>query len=190
MANEQHHSHRDTRLDILRGVGLLCIILAHVGPPVLVMQLRNFDVPLMVLVSGASFSLSRTQKQDYNRYLYSRFLRLVIPTWLFLAFFFGVTFFASFLANRQFPFSVEEVLSSFALMSGIGYVWVIRVLFMIRNSRNEPFATGITRTPRLKSPFPPEPPTGYPLWETRRRMLPPRGPDEASPSGRSRQNRW
>ena len=39
----------------------------------------------------------------------------------------------------------------------------------------------IVRMQRPKSPFPPEPPTGCPPWKTRRRRLPPRGPDEASP---------
>jgi len=131
MVNQKHHPHRDARLDILRGIGLLCIILAHVGPPGFIFQLRNFDVPLMVLVSGVSFSLSRAQNEKYGRYLYSRFVRLIIPTWVFLAVFFGVTFLASFLINHAYPFSVQKVLSSFALMNGIGYVWVIRVLFLV-----------------------------------------------------------
>lgn len=39
-------------IDFLKLVGLFCIILAHVGPPAVVMQLRNFDVPLMVILSG------------------------------------------------------------------------------------------------------------------------------------------
>lgn len=132
MTNEQqHHPHRDPSLDILRGIGLLCIILAHVGPPSYVFQLRNFDVPLMVMVSGASYSLSRAQNEKYGRYLYSRFVRLVIPTWVFLTFFFGVVYITSSIVDRPFPFSINQMLSSFTLMSGIGYVWIIRVLLLV-----------------------------------------------------------
>jgi len=131
MTNETNRPHRDPRLDILRGIGLLCIILSHVGPPGFIFQLRNFDVPLMVLVSGASFSLSRAQDEKYGPYLFSRFNRLVVPTWVFLTFFFGVTLLASLAAKRPFPFSAEKVLSSFALLGGIGYVWVIRVFFLV-----------------------------------------------------------
>ncbi len=46
---------RDTRIDFLRFVGLIMIIFAHVNPPAVLFQLRNFDVPLMVLISGVSF---------------------------------------------------------------------------------------------------------------------------------------
>lgn len=129
---KHHHNYRDPKLDILRGVGLLCIILAHVGPPSFIFQLRNFDVPLMIMVSGASFSLSRAQYGQYSRYLFSRFMRLVIPAWFFLTFFFGITLIiASFAGNRPYQFSNEEILSSFALLDGIGYVWIIRVFFLI-----------------------------------------------------------
>jgi len=131
MTTEKHHLDRDPRLDILRGIGLLCIILAHVGPPSSIFQLRNFDVPLMVLVSGASFSLSRAQNGKYGQYLFSRFVRLVIPTWIFLAIFFGGTRLWSFIVSCQYPFSMQKIISSFALLNGIGYVWVIRVFFLV-----------------------------------------------------------
>ena len=39
-------------VDAAKVVGLLCIVMAHVSPPGIVAQLRNFDVPLMVIVSG------------------------------------------------------------------------------------------------------------------------------------------
>ncbi|SFK21637.1 hypothetical protein SAMN04488079_106193 [Methylophaga sulfidovorans] len=46
---------RDHRIDLLRFIGLSMIIFAHVGPPSILFQLRNFDVPLMVLISGMSY---------------------------------------------------------------------------------------------------------------------------------------
>ena len=39
-------------IDFLKLLGLFCIILAHVNPPAIIMQIRNFDVPLMVILSG------------------------------------------------------------------------------------------------------------------------------------------
>lgn len=129
--NIQNYFERDARLDVLRGIGILCIILAHVEPPISIMQIRSFDVPLMVLVSGASFYTSRKKSEEYGRYLYERFIRLVIPTWIFLSFFFCFSLGMSLLVNRPFPFSMENVLSSFTLMGGIGYVWVIRVFVLV-----------------------------------------------------------
>jgi fucose 4-O-acetylase-like acetyltransferase len=124
---------RDTKLDLLRGIGLLCIILAHVGPWGFISQLRNFDVPLMVLVSGAAFSLPREQNEQYGQYLYSRFVRLIIPTWAFLSLFFVIVFIASFISNSPYPFSAQKMLSSFTLTNwdGIGFVWIIRVFFLV-----------------------------------------------------------
>ena len=40
--------------DLLRTFGLFSILLAHVDPPVALWLLRDFDVPLLVLVSGAA----------------------------------------------------------------------------------------------------------------------------------------
>lgn len=48
---------RDEKVDSPRFVGLAMVVLAHVGPPEWLFQLRNFDVLLMVLLSGISFIL-------------------------------------------------------------------------------------------------------------------------------------
>ena len=42
---------RRTDVDIIKVVGLLCIILAHTNPPSVLFQFRNFDVVLMIMVS-------------------------------------------------------------------------------------------------------------------------------------------
>lgn len=56
IANEKLNRRSD--IDFLRALGFLLIVLAHVGnAPVAIMQLRNFDVVLMVIVMGMSFSL-------------------------------------------------------------------------------------------------------------------------------------
>lgn len=38
--------------DILKVIGLLGFVLAHVTPPTVIFQFRNFDVVLMILVSA------------------------------------------------------------------------------------------------------------------------------------------
>jgi len=124
---------RDERLDFLRGVGLLCIILAHVGPPVFLFQLRNFDVPLMVLVAGSAFAISNKAKSKYSyiEYVKNRFIRLVAPTWIFLLIFFTITLVTSFLMHKPYPFSSDKILTSFLLSSGIRYVWIMRVFLLV-----------------------------------------------------------
>jgi fucose 4-O-acetylase-like acetyltransferase len=49
-------------VDFLRFLGLSLIILAHVTPQGLVFQIRNFDVPLMVFISGVSFALAEKKE--------------------------------------------------------------------------------------------------------------------------------
>ena len=116
---------RDEKIDLLRFVGLALIILAHVGAPDWMWQLRNFDVPLIVLVSGLSFGLSYTG-DSYASYVWKRIKRLVFPTWLFLTAYFLL------LATTGFPITLsnaESIPRSYLLMSG--YSWIIRVFLLV-----------------------------------------------------------
>lgn len=118
---------RDVKFDGLRVIGLLAIILAHVNPPTLLFQLRNFDVPLMVLVSGAVYGLSSGAKKKYLSYIWGRILRLLLPTWVFLCVFFLVQ------AVFGIFYSPPTILSSLFLLNdnGIGYVWIIRIFILV-----------------------------------------------------------
>ena len=125
---------RDNSLDIIRSLGLFCIILAHVNPPFTIFQLRNFDVPLMVFISGYLFgNKNQTFKSitDFTSYLWKRFFRLVVPVWIFLSIFYSIQYFfpLSFKINyTQFP---DIMISSYLLLDGFGYVWIIRIFLMI-----------------------------------------------------------
>lgn len=77
---------REKYIDVLKVIGLLGIILAHVQPPEVLFQLRNFDVVLMILVS-AYLGLQSKKSEKLISYLIKRFKRLVIPTWIFISFF-------------------------------------------------------------------------------------------------------
>lgn len=118
---------RDERIDLLRSIGLAMIILAHTQPPGFIFQLRNFDVPLMVIVAGMSFGLS-FKGGKYLPYLWNRVKRLVFPVWLFLS----IYFISIYLTGNDFiVLNFNKVMSSYLLIRGIGYVWVIRVFLLV-----------------------------------------------------------
>lgn len=118
---------RDERIDLLRFIGLAMVILAHVYPPMWVAQLRNFDVPLMVLVSALSFSAS-VKQESYGQYVWARVKRLVFPVWLFLTLYFAVQW--AFAYPHPLP-DADKILRSYTMIDGIGYVWVIRVFLLV-----------------------------------------------------------
>ncbi len=104
------------------------IIFAHVDPPGILFQLRNFDVPLMILVSAMSFGLSYKINEPYQSYVWKRIKRLVFPVWIFLSFYF-LALLALDPGNQE--LTTNTVITSFALLEGIGYVWVIRVFLLV-----------------------------------------------------------
>lgn len=76
-------------IDYLKVMGLLLVILAHVDCPKYIMQIRSFDVPLLVVLSG--YLASKTLKKGNNKkYYWKRIQRLAIPSWIFLIVFWGV----------------------------------------------------------------------------------------------------
>ncbi len=125
-------NNRNFELDVLRGCGLLLIILAHCEPPKILFQLRDFDVPLMVIVSAATFAMLYKDKAiNVKSFYIKRTKNLILPAWYFLAFFFGSLFVWSQLEGFDYPYSQDEITSSFLLYWGIGYVWILRIFLFI-----------------------------------------------------------
>jgi fucose 4-O-acetylase-like acetyltransferase len=120
---------RYAKIDFLRFIGLSLIILAHVDSPIWLDQLRNFDVPLMVLTSGLAFTYSR-QTKNYISYIWKRIKRLVFPVWLFLSFYFLVDYLGAKLGWFD-PVTLNEMLRTYTFIGGIGYVWIIRVFIIV-----------------------------------------------------------
>ena len=56
---------RDQGIDVLRWLAITGIIIAHVNPSAFWLQLRSFDVPLMVLLSGICFGVSAKLGKGY-----------------------------------------------------------------------------------------------------------------------------
>lgn len=123
---------RDLRFDLLKTLGILCIILAHCQPPEIIFQIRNFDVPLMVIVSGSLFYLSFKEKKDsFFSYLKKRIPRLIAPVWCFLVFFFVAVYLLSQLTDIPSPYNWNAVWGSFLLRGGTRYVYIIRVFVLM-----------------------------------------------------------
>ena len=121
---------RDPSVDVLRFVGITSIFLAHIGPPDALFQLRSFDVPLRVFVSGLSYS--GRQISGYGAFLRKRVLRLLAPLYLFLtAYFLVVCLLAHF--GVVDGFATKRIVGTFLLRlkPSIGYVWIFRVFLIV-----------------------------------------------------------
>jgi len=77
-----------SEVDLLRFIGISMFFLAHIGPPAALFQLRSFDVPLMIFVSGLSYS--GRQVVGYASFVRKRLGRLLIPLYFFLTVYFLV----------------------------------------------------------------------------------------------------
>lgn len=119
-------------IDYLKVIGLLCIILAHISTDANILQIRNFDVPLMVIISGylavESFKRALKKEKPFLRYYWKRISRLLIPTWIFLIVFFVVM--TLFPVNGLYPYDNNFIINSFLLLDGISYVWIIRIFLI------------------------------------------------------------
>lgn len=123
---------RDMKIDILRAIAMVCIIVAHSNPNSLIVQLRNFDVVLMIFLLGISFTISSSGKKlDYVDYLKKRFRRLILPTWVFITIFLALFYIIAIARHDTYYFSIRVMLGSYTLQDGIGYVWIMRVFFII-----------------------------------------------------------
>lgn len=123
--NSESSNKRDLGLDSLRCLGLLMIILAHVSPPGWLFQIRNFDVPLMAMVSGGAFIISH-RNESYSEHLAKRFIRLLGPTWVFLTLYFV---FSGILQRTSNDLNFRSIVSLYCLSTGAG--WVIRVFLLV-----------------------------------------------------------
>lgn len=117
-------------ITIMKFLGILLIILAHVGPMGIIHDLRVFDVPMMVFISGYLSCLGKQNNSSYIKYIYRRFKRLIVPSYVFLVFFF------LFFRLLDHPFSFIEMRNSFLFFDNIfqisiACIWIIKIYFLI-----------------------------------------------------------
>jgi len=115
-------------IDSARFIGISLIILAHVlGPGSLLFQIRSFDVPLMVFISG--LTSSGKDIPNYWKYFSHRFLRLMVPVWIFYSLYF-VILYIGFRLNWAIDFPSWGIIGrTFLCLEGYG--WIIRVFVLI-----------------------------------------------------------
>ncbi len=119
-------------IDYLKVIGLFCIIFAHLCPDQTLLQIRNFDVPLMILISGylavGSFKRSLKKDKSFLNFYWKRIKRLLFPTWIFLIIFFAIM--SLFPIDGIYPYSTDYIISSFLLLDGMKYIWIIRIFLI------------------------------------------------------------
>lgn len=121
---------RDLTIDFLRFVGLSLIIIAHVQAPYNLTQIRCFDVPMMLFISGLTSSGRLTG--IYTEYIIKRTKRLIVPVWIFLFFYLSVFYLAQSVVLPEQYLSWDMIWRSFLLLDkSIGYVWIIRVFLLV-----------------------------------------------------------
>lgn len=121
---------RDFTIDFLRFVGLSLIIIAHVQAPYNLTQIRCFDVPMMLFISGLTSSGRLTG--NYTEYIIKRTKRLIVPVWIFLFFYLSVFYLAQSVVLPEQYLTWDMIWRSFLLLDkSIGYVWIIRVFLLV-----------------------------------------------------------
>lgn len=123
---------RDYSIDILRALALAGMIVAHCRPGALVMQLRGFDVPLIVFLSGVSYVISSRKNQEtrgYLSYCWKRFKRLAFPAWIFLIMFYAILF-TGLSIKGNLVIHWEEVIGNFTFVTD-WYTWIIRIFLVM-----------------------------------------------------------
>lgn len=122
---------RDKYLDFLRFVGIMMIILAHTGSSNLIHQIRCFDVPLMLFVSGLAYGGKVIE--NYKKFIIKRTKRLIIPCYLFLVVYFTIALLLDNLDLISSDISFSSVIGTFLFLDApsIGYFWIIRVQLLV-----------------------------------------------------------
>lgn len=117
---------RNNYIDFLRFIGLSLIILAHVHAPNIIHQIRCFDVPLMLFVSGLAYS-NKEVNASWKRFYLPRIKKLLIPVYMFVL----VDLAAYVFTNRT--LSTGTIIRTLFLCEdgAVGYIWIFRVFILI-----------------------------------------------------------
>lgn len=122
---------RDYKIDSLRCIGTLLVILAHMNNiPSTLQEIRAFDVVLLVFISGVSFAY--TYNGDYRKYIKKRVKRLVFPTYIMMILVFTISGLVCWILGREQLYSISKMLRSFAFLdNSMGYIWIVKVYMII-----------------------------------------------------------
>ncbi len=121
---------RDNSIDLLRFIGLTSIMIAHVAPPSDIFQIRTFDVSLMIFISGLSYA--GRSISSYGQFIKKRLLRLLVPVYTFLIFYFLINFLCAKLGFAE-QIATNRIIGTFLLQlnPSIGFLWIIRIFLIM-----------------------------------------------------------
>ncbi len=126
--NNEQNNVRDLSIDVLRCLGLLCIMLVHILPPRFLAEFRTFDVCLMVFISASLFKPVNSIKTYY----WKRICRLLIPTWIFVSVYLLYRFIMGNILMSADHLGLWELINTYLLVDvHLGPIWVIRVFLLM-----------------------------------------------------------
>lgn len=117
---------RNFEIDFLRCIGLIGILLSHSKCPIVLMQLRSFDVPLMVFVSALCSMNFSSNVLNFGSYIQKRFIRLVLPVWIFV-----LLSSTGIFPHYELPSILFGGIVDNMLFLPRNYFWIIRVFFIM-----------------------------------------------------------
>lgn len=119
---------RDQSLDCIKFISLIGLFASHIYTNNVILQLRSFDVNLLVILSAYWANKSFEEQpilnlKEYVLYIEKRFCGLILPTWIFITIYI--------ILNYHFEFQMitpVQIMRSYLLLnSSVGYVWIIYV---------------------------------------------------------------
>lgn len=126
--NNEQKSVRDLSIDVLRCLGLLCIMLVHILPPRFLAEFRIFDVCLMVFISASLYK----PVKNIQTYYWKRICRLLIPTWIFVSVYLLYRFIMGNILMSADQLVPWELINTYLLVDvHLGPIWVIRVFLLM-----------------------------------------------------------
>lgn len=122
---------RNLNIDFLRFIGLILIVLAHVQTPHWLHEIRCFDVPLMVFCSG--LTCQGKSYGNYWKYIWKRAKRLLVPSYLFVCFFYLLFYIEEYLTTNVLSLDWIDIRNAFLLRNDslMGFLWVIKVFLLM-----------------------------------------------------------
>lgn len=84
----------------------------------------------MAMLMAMSYKLSNSNER-YTEYVFKRFNRLIVPALKFITFFIIAMLVLNILGLTDYDLNLKKIFLTYTFISGIGYVWIIRVFFII-----------------------------------------------------------
>lgn len=123
---------RDESIDVLRVLGTILVIFAHMDLPNFISNIRTFDVVLLIIISGISYVRSNNDNCSIKEYLIKRTKKLVCPTYVCMFFIFISAYIACIVLGRSQLFSTRTIFMSLIFSNeGIGYIWIVKIYIII-----------------------------------------------------------